>query len=58
MGPFDSLFTECIRRHSAKVASLSSASATTLGKRNFTGPRCAFFAECYGHGTREPLCRV
>jgi hypothetical protein len=32
---------------------LPSASATTLSKETLPVPRCAFFAECYGHGTRQ-----
>jgi hypothetical protein len=53
LGLFGSIFTECIRRYSTKVACLPSASATTLGKEALPVPRRAFFAECYGHKTRE-----
>jgi hypothetical protein len=49
--PFASSFVECIRWHSVKVACSTSVSATTLGKEALPVPRCAFFAECYGHGT-------
>jgi hypothetical protein len=53
VGPLDSSFVECIRTHSAKVACFPSVSATSLGKEVLPVPRCAFFAECYGHGTRQ-----
>jgi hypothetical protein len=36
-GPLVGSFAECICRHSANVASLSSAKATTLDKKKFTG---------------------
>jgi hypothetical protein len=52
-GPFISSFTESIRRHSAKVASLPSVKATTLGKEALPVLRCAFFAECYDLDTRQ-----
>ena len=52
-GPFASTFAECTRRHSAKVASLLRAKATTLGKEVLLVPRCAFFAECYDFDTRQ-----
>jgi hypothetical protein len=51
--PFVSSFVECTRWHSAKLASLTSAKTTTLVKEALPVPRCAFFAECYGHGTRQ-----
>jgi hypothetical protein len=53
ISPFVSTFAECTRRHSTKVASLPSAEAITLGKEALPVPRCAFFAECYGLGTRQ-----
>jgi hypothetical protein len=52
-GPFISSFAECTRRHSAKVASLPSAKATTLDKEALSVSRCAFFAECYDPDTRQ-----
>jgi hypothetical protein len=59
VGPFANLFTECTRKYSAKDASLPSANTTTLGKEALPVTRCAFFAECYGHGTRQrPLPSV
>jgi hypothetical protein len=39
--------------HSVKAACLPSVSAIALGKEALSDPRCAFFAECYGHGTRQ-----
>jgi hypothetical protein len=51
--PFASSFVECIRRHSANVASLPYVSATLLGKEAFLVYRCSFFAECYVHDTRQ-----
>jgi hypothetical protein len=45
VGPFASLFAECFRRHSTKVASLSSAMTVALDKEALSVPRCAFFAE-------------
>jgi hypothetical protein len=36
-----------------KVASLSSAKATTLGKEALPVPRCAFFVVCYDLDTRQ-----
>jgi hypothetical protein len=51
--PFASSFVECFRRHSAKVVSLPSVSAITLGKEALSVPRCAFFAECYVYDTRQ-----
>jgi hypothetical protein len=51
--PFASSFAECIRWHLAKVACLPSVSATTLGNEALSVHRCAFFADCYGHGTRQ-----
>ena len=52
-GPFVSFFVECSRRHSAKLASLPSARATTLSKETLPVLRCSFFAECYGPDTRQ-----
>jgi hypothetical protein len=40
-------------QHSAKLASLPSAKATTLSKETLPVPRCAFFAECYDLDTRQ-----
>jgi hypothetical protein len=51
--PFASSFVECIRTHSANVASLPYVSATSLGKKPLLVHRCAFFAECYVHDTRQ-----
>jgi hypothetical protein len=51
--PFVSHFIECSWRHSVKLASLPSASATTLGKEALPVPRCCFFAECYDLGTPQ-----
>jgi hypothetical protein len=53
VGPFDSLLAKCIRSHSAKVASLSSISDTTLDKEALPVPMCVFFVECYGHGIQQ-----
>jgi hypothetical protein len=53
VGPSVSTFAERTRRHSAKVASLSSVVATTLSKEVLPVPRCAFFAECCGLGIRQ-----
>jgi hypothetical protein len=39
--------------HSVKEASLPSAWTTALGKEGFTGSQVCFFAECYGHSTRQ-----
>jgi hypothetical protein len=50
-GPFVSFFAECSWRHSAKLASLPSARATTLGKEALSVLRCCFSAECYGLDT-------
>jgi hypothetical protein len=47
VGPFESLFVECVRMHSTKDPPLLSASATTLGKEALLVPRCVFFVECY-----------
>jgi hypothetical protein len=58
-GPFVRFFVVCYSRHSAKLASLPSARATTLDKEALPVPRYWFSAECYGIGTRQaPLCRV
>jgi hypothetical protein len=35
------------------VVSLPSTMATTFGKKALLVPMCAFFAECYGLGTRQ-----
>jgi hypothetical protein len=51
--PFDSPFAECDERNSVTRASLPSARTTTLDKETLPIPRCAFFAECYGHYTRQ-----
>jgi hypothetical protein len=51
-GPFVSAFAECTRRHSAKVASLSSDEATTLDKEALLVPRCAFYVDYYDLDTR------
>jgi hypothetical protein len=51
--PFTSPFVECYWRHSAKGASLPSARTTALDKEDLLVLRCVFFAECYGHGTRQ-----
>jgi hypothetical protein len=51
--PFVRFFVECSVWHSAKRASLQSASATTLGKEVIPVPRYWFFAECYGLDTRQ-----
>jgi hypothetical protein len=40
-------------RHSANVAFLPSAKATSLGKKALLVPRCAFFVECYDLKTRQ-----
>jgi hypothetical protein len=53
VGPFASPFAECSGRHSAKGASLLSAWTIALGKESFTGSQVCFFAECYGHSTRQ-----
>ena len=53
MGPFDSPFAECAGRSSAKGDSLLSDRTTTLGKETISVPRCAFFVECYSHGTQQ-----
>jgi hypothetical protein len=46
-GPFVSFFAECARRHSAKLASLSSVMVTALGKEALPVSRCSVSAECY-----------
>jgi hypothetical protein len=51
--PFACCFAECIRWHLAKMACLPSVSATTFDKETLPVSRCAFFAECYGHDTRQ-----
>jgi hypothetical protein len=53
VGPFAMSFVECFKRHSTNVASLPSVAATTLSKVVLSVPKCAFFAKCYGHGTRQ-----
>jgi hypothetical protein len=53
VGPGVRFFAECSWRHSAKLASLPSAMATTLGKEALPVPRCCFSAECYGPDTRQ-----
>jgi hypothetical protein len=59
VGPFDSHFAECIKKHSTKVASLPNTSDTTLSKEALPVPRCVFFVECYGHDTRLNIsCRI
>jgi hypothetical protein len=52
-GPHVRLFAECYLRHSAKRASLPSATDITLGKEPIPVPRSWFFAECYGLDTRQ-----
>jgi hypothetical protein len=52
-GPHVRLFAECYVRHSAKCASLPSATDITLGKEPIPMPRSWFFAECYGLDTRQ-----
>lgn len=54
---FASPFVECARMHSAKKASLSGAETTTLGKEALLVPRCAFFAKCFNHCTRQRSSR-
>jgi hypothetical protein len=51
--PFARSFAECIRRHSAKIASLPSVLATSLDKEALPIQMCVFYAECYGHGTGQ-----
>jgi hypothetical protein len=50
-GPHVRLFAECSVRHSAKLASLPSASDITLGKAPKPVPRFLLFAECYDPDT-------
>jgi hypothetical protein len=52
-GPHVRLFAECSVRHSAKPASLPSASDITLGKVPKLVPRFWLFAECYDPDTRQ-----
>jgi hypothetical protein len=52
-GPFVRFFAECSVWHSAKLASLASARATTLGKEAILVPRYCVSAECYGPDTRH-----
>jgi hypothetical protein len=52
-GPHVRLFVKCSVRHSAKPASLSSASDITLGKVPKPVPRFWLFAECYDPDTRQ-----
>jgi hypothetical protein len=52
-GPFVSFFVECSLWHSAKLVSLPSARATTLGKEAISVPRYWYFAECYDPDTRQ-----
>jgi hypothetical protein len=57
VGPFAMPFVKCFKRHSTNIAFLPSVTATTLGKEALPVPRCAFFAECYGHALdKVPLC--
>jgi hypothetical protein len=53
VGPFDGLFAKCIMWHSAKVVPLPSTMVMTLGKEALSVPRCTFFVECCGRGTRQ-----
>jgi hypothetical protein len=46
-------FVECAGRYSPNKASLPSIAATIIGKQTLLVPRCVFFAECYGHSTRQ-----
>jgi hypothetical protein len=46
MGPFASLVIERAGRHSAKGASLPSATTTKLDKEAVSVLRCVLFAEC------------
>jgi hypothetical protein len=64
-GPHVRLFAECSARHSAKPASLPSASDITLGKAPKPVPRFWLFAQCYDPDTRQSaslpsvtLCKV
>jgi hypothetical protein len=52
-GPHVRFFAECYVRHSAKRASLPSASDITLGKVPKSVPKSLFFAECYDPDTRQ-----
>jgi hypothetical protein len=52
-GPHVRFFAECSVRHSAKRASLSSASDITLGKVPKPVPRSLLFDECYDPDTRK-----
>jgi hypothetical protein len=52
-GPFVSFFTECARRHLAKLASLPSVRVTTLGKEALPVSRCSLSTECYDPDTQE-----
>jgi hypothetical protein len=52
-GPFGIFFAECSMRHSAKLASLPSVTATTLDKEALPVSRRCFSAECYGPDTRQ-----
>jgi hypothetical protein len=53
VGSHASLCVECAGWHSTKKEPLPSARTITLGKEALPVPRCAFFAECYGHCTRR-----
>ena len=52
-GPHVRLFPECSMWHSAKPASLPSASDITLGKEPNPVPRSVLFAECFDPDTRQ-----
>jgi hypothetical protein len=53
VGSHASLCVEHAGWHSANGVSFLSARTITLGKEVLPVPRCAFFAECYGHCTRQ-----
>jgi hypothetical protein len=57
VGPFANYFVERAGRHSEKkpplLVPMSSAGTTALGKEGLSVSRCAFFAECFGHRTRQ-----
>jgi hypothetical protein len=57
-GPHVRFFAECYVRHSAKCASLPSASDITLDKVPKPVPRSLFFAECYDPDTRQRGSKV
>jgi hypothetical protein len=54
-GPHVRFFAECSVWHSAKRASLPSASDITLGKVPKPVPRSLLFAECYDPDTRQSI---